>query len=154
MNQYNHLLEEMRNKLPLGESFDVMERDLSIGGKNTTMFFVDGLTKGSVVQLVMSFLLAIPPQAMERAKTAKEFIKYNMPYLDTLTEADVDTALKHLYSGLLPVLIDGYDEIIIVDIRDYPSRSVEEPSKEKSAGSKRWLYRNPDDEYCVNPAKA
>lgn len=132
MNQYNHLLEEMRNKLPLGESFDVMERDLSIGGKNTTMFFVDGLTKGSVVQLVMSFLLAIPPQAMERAKTAKEFIKYNMPYLDTLTEADVDTALKHLYSGLLPVLIDGYDEIIIVDIRDYPSRSVEEPSKEKS----------------------
>ena len=64
--------------------------------------------------------------------SAKEFIKYNMPYLDTLTEADVDTAIKHLYSGLLPVLIDGYDEVIIVDIRDYPSRSVEEPSKEKS----------------------
>lgn len=132
MNQYNQLLKEMREKLPLGESFDVMERDLSIGGKNTTMFFVDGLTKGSLVQLVMSFLLAIPPQAMERAKTAKGFIKYNMPYLDTITEADVDKAIKHLYSGLVPMLIEGYDEIIIVDIRDYPSRSVDEPAKEKS----------------------
>ena len=83
MNRYNQLLEEIRRKIPLGESFDVMERDLSIGDKNTTMFFVDGLTKGSVVQLVMSFLLAIPPQAMERAKTAKEFIKYNICLLYT-----------------------------------------------------------------------
>lgn len=132
MNRYKQLLEEIRKKLPLGESFDVLERDLSIGGKDTTMFFIDGLTKGSVVQLVMSFLLAIPPEAMKRAGSAKEFIKYNMPYLDTMTEPDVDKALKHLYAGLLPVLIDGYDEIIIVDIRDYPSRSVEEPSKEKS----------------------
>lgn len=132
MNKYNQFLDEIRNKLPLGECFDVLERDLSIGDKNTKMFFVDGLTKGSVVQLVMSFLLAIPPQAMERAKTAKDFIKYNMPFLDTLTEPDVDTALKQMYSGLLPVIIDGYDEIIIVDIRDYPSRAVDEPSKEKS----------------------
>ncbi|MCI9598082.1 MAG: spore germination protein [Firmicutes bacterium] len=132
MNKYNQFLDEIRNKLPLGECFDVLERDLSIGGKNTKMFFVDGLTKGSVVQLVMSFLLAIPPQAMERAKTAKDFIKYNMPFLDTLTEPDVDMALKQMYSGLLPVIIDGYDEIIIVDIRDYPSRAVDEPSKEKS----------------------
>lgn len=132
MNKYNQFLDEIRTKLPLGESFDVLERSLSIGGRDTTMFFVDGLTKGSVVQLVMSFLLAIPPQAMDRAKTAKDFIKYNMPYLDTLVEPDVDKALKHFYAGLLPVVIDGYDEIIIVDIRDYPSRSVDEPSKEKS----------------------
>lgn len=132
MNRYNQILDEIREKLPLKECFDVLERDLSIGGKNTRMFFVDGLTKGSVVQLVMSFLLAIPPEAMERAKTAKDFIKYNMPYLDTLTEPDVDKALKQMYAGLLPVVIDGYDEIIIVDIRDYPSRAVDEPSKEKS----------------------
>ncbi len=132
MNKYNQFLDEIRKKLPLGECFDVLERDLSIGDKNTKMFFVDGLTKGSVVQLVMSFLLAIPPQAMERAKTAKDFIKYNMPFLDTITEPDVDMALKQMYSGLLPVIIDGYDEIIIVDIRDYPSRAVDEPSKEKS----------------------
>lgn len=132
MNRYQEFLDEIRRKLPLGESFDVLERDLSIGGRDTKMFFVDGLTQGPVVQLVMSFLLAIPPEAMVRAGDARNFIKYNMPYLDTLTEPDVDKALKHMYSGLLPVLIDGYDEIIIIDIREYPSRSVEEPSKEKS----------------------
>ena len=107
------------------------------------MFFVDGLTQGPVVQLVMSFLLAIPPEAMVRAGDARNFIKYNMPYLDTLTEPDVDKALKHMYSGLLPVLIDGYDEIIIIDIREYPSRSVEEPSKEKSLrGAKEMCIRD------------
>ena len=32
----------------------------------------------------------------------------------------------------MPLLISGYDGIIIIDCRDYPLRGVEEPSKEKS----------------------
>ncbi|MDE8735439.1 spore germination protein, partial [Eubacteriales bacterium DFI.9.88] len=38
----------------------------------------------------------------------------------------------HFYSGLIPVIIDGLDEIINIDIREYPARSVQEPAKEKS----------------------
>ncbi|MEG0828992.1 MAG: spore germination protein [Anaerovoracaceae bacterium] len=132
MNNYNSYLAQFRRKLPLGESFDVLERKFSIGGRDTTMFFVDGLTAGPVVQLVMSFLLAVPPTAMEKAETAKHFIKSHMPFLDTITEAEVDKAIKHCYAGLLPLIIDGYDEIIVIDIRQYPARGVEEPSKEKS----------------------
>ena len=38
----------------------------------------------------------------------------------------------HCISGLVPLLISGYDGIIIIDCRSYPLRSVQEPSKEQS----------------------
>lgn len=41
-------------------------------------------------------------------------------------------AETRLYSGLVPLMIEGLDKIIIIDARSYPSRSVEEPQKEKS----------------------
>lgn len=41
-------------------------------------------------------------------------------------------AMTRLYSGLVPLIVDGLDQIIIIDARNYPSRSVEEPEKEKS----------------------
>ena len=36
-------LEIFRSELPLGESFDLLERKLRIGGRRASVFFVDGL---------------------------------------------------------------------------------------------------------------
>lgn len=57
---------------------------------------------------------------------------YNLAFLDCLLASDMKQGIQFLYSGLIPLLIDGYDQIIIIDGRDYPLRSVAEPSKEKS----------------------
>lgn len=40
--------------------------------------------------------------------------------------------LPKLYAGLVPLIVEGLDKIIIMDVRDYPGRSVEEPEKEKT----------------------
>lgn len=69
---------------------------------------------------------------MERVETAEDFLKYSLPFLDSLAEGDVNKVLKQLYSGLVPIVVRGLDKVIIIDARDYPSRGVEEPSKEKS----------------------
>lgn len=132
MNNYEQYLNDIRNKIPIGECFDVLERKMLIGGRDVTMFFVDGLVRGEVMQLVMSHLMQVPEKSMDTCKTSRDFMKTVLPFLDTITETDVDKALKHFYAGLIPIIVDGFDEIIIIDIRDYPSRGVEEPSKEKS----------------------
>jgi len=137
MNKYNVLIEEIRQKAPVGESFDLLERKLSIGGKDATMFFVDGLVDGGMMQRVIFSLFSLKEPQMQRAQSAEDFIKFNLPFLDTLVVTDVDLAIRHLYSGLVPLFIDGYSRIIIIDCRNYPLRSIDEPSKEKSLrGSK------------------
>ncbi len=55
---------------------------------------------------------------------------------DELTEDDAYNCylqtLPKLYAGLVPLLVEGLDKIIILDARAYPARAVEEPEKEKT----------------------
>lgn len=132
MNKYQYFLNEMKGRMPIGECFDIKERELYIGGRASTIFFIDGLTNSQIVQMVISHLLRVSEEASQNALTLNEFVKYNMPFHTVMMEDDIDVVIKNLYSGLMPVLIDGYDKIAIIDMRNYPSRSVDEPSKEKS----------------------
>lgn len=122
----------MKARLPLEECFDIIQRNFMVGERNATLFYIDGLTNGEVLQRIVSYMLRIPQEAVEKAHTTEQFIKYNLPYQDAKPETDVDKLLKNLYSGLMPVFIDGLDAGIILDLRHYPTRSVDEPSKEKS----------------------
>lgn len=55
---------------------------------------------------------------------------------DELTDDDAYNCylqtLPKLYAGLVPLLVEGLDKIIILDARAYPARAVEEPEKEKT----------------------
>lgn len=137
MDKYNILLDEFKRQIPVGESFDLLERKLNIAGKEATMFFVDGLVDGGMMQRVIFSLFSLKKQQLENIDSAEQFLENNLPFLDAQVIYDVDKAIKFLYSGLVPLLIAGYGGIIIIDCRDYPLRSIDEPSKEKSLrGSK------------------
>ena len=132
MNKYQHFLNEMKTRLPLGECFDIKEREIVIGRRSTTIYFIDGLTNSEIVQMVFSHLLKTPVNVSQNAPTIDEFVKHIMPFHTVILEDDIDAVIKNLYSGLMPVIIDGYDKVAIIDMRHYPARSVDEPSKEKS----------------------
>ena len=132
MEKYTELLSEIKSQIPVGESFDLLERKLEIAGRDAEMFFVDGLVDGSMMQRVLFSLFSLKTEQLETAETMEQFLQSNLPFLDAMITRDVDQALKYLYSGLVPLLISGYDGIIIIDCRSYPLRSVQEPSKEQS----------------------
>lgn len=46
LNRYEYFLEHFTGQLPVGESFDLVERHIKIAGKPGRMYFVDGLTDG------------------------------------------------------------------------------------------------------------
>ncbi len=158
---YEKYLSFFYKELPLGESFDLLERKLIIGGRKATSFFVDGLIDGDLMQRIMDYLMKVKPEDMEGITTSQQFIAAHMPYMDaTMAEPQTQTrpgeepvtapprnprewteeqiysayrlAMVRLYSGLVPLMVEGLDRIIIIDARSYPSRSVEEPQKEKS----------------------
>ncbi len=154
-------MEILKKELPVGESFDLLERKLIIGGRRASMFFVDGLTDGEKTQRILAYLMAVPAASLREVSSSHRFIETVLPFLDTtiiepktgcvrgqeaatgmkapsdaLTwEQAVDCynqMLPKLYAGLVPLLVEGLDRIIIIDCREYPSRSVEEPDKEKT----------------------
>lgn len=131
-NKYPYFLEHFSGQLPLGESFDLVQRPINIGGVSGKIYFVDGLSDSEKLQLLFGFLMSVSPCDMATVDSAEQFTEKYFPYIKTIVTENVDDAVKFLYAGLSPIILDGFDKIIIADTRRYPQRSVEEPDKEKT----------------------
>ncbi|MGL5641792.1 MAG: spore germination protein, partial [Paraclostridium sp.] len=62
----------------------------------------------------------------------KDFIHKYIPYIEVAKENKLKSIAKEVLSGPMAILIDGFDEAIILDVRTYPVRGIGEPEKEKS----------------------
>ncbi len=120
---------QMGDALGVPENFDVIYRQLKIGNRDAVTYCVDGFTDGAVLQRVVQFFFGL--KEAEIAKTATDFVKQSVPFNETLVTSDWDQALLLTFSGMTCLLVDGYDEAILIDCREYPARSVEEPYKDK-----------------------
>jgi len=117
--------------LPIGKSFDVIEREVIIGEKLSYMYFIDGFVKDGVVAKLINFLLGLTPEKLKDIKSAKEFVSRFITYVEVDVDSDVEKIVQMYLSGATVLIIDGFSEAIIIDARTYPARSTEEPEKEK-----------------------
>lgn len=116
--------------LPVKDSFDIVQRDIIIGEKKSTFYFIDGFTKDETLQKIMSGFFAIKKDDMP--STATGFSKLALPYIEVDVIADFDLIVRNLLSGVTCLFIDGYEACLAIDCRTYPARGVDEPDKDKS----------------------
>ena len=120
----------MNSILPIKESFDLLQRDIIIGEKKSTFYFIDGFTKDESMQKLMTSFFAIKKEDMP--STATGFAKLALPYVEVDVIGDFDMIVRSLLSGVTCLFIDGYEACLLIDCRTYPARSVDEPDKDKS----------------------
>ena len=120
----------MNATLPIRESFDLIQRDLLIGGRVSSFYYVNGFTSEETMLKIMDALLKVKKEDMP--EDIWKFANACIPYVGVDVMFDFDQILKSLLSGETCVFIDGYRACIVIDCRTYPARSVEEPDKDKS----------------------
>ena len=106
---YQETVNQLKRKLRVDASFDLVSRDITVGHRNGTMFFVDGLTKDEVLEKMLQYLTKIPPDDMSGITDAAEFIARFITY----------------------IVVEGIERVILVDTRTYPVRGVEEPETDR-----------------------
>ena len=116
--------------LPVSESFDLIQRDMIIGEKQSTFYFIDGFTKDETMLKIMTSFFALKKDDMPSNATG--FSKMVLPYVEVDIIADFDMIIRNILSGVTCLFIDGYESCIAIDCRTYPARGVEEPDKDKS----------------------
>ena len=121
----------MASLFPIGKSFDLIERQIVIGGEKAVMYFIDGFVKDGVVAKMMQFFLAITPEQLENVNSAEAFSAQFVSYVEVSVETDIEKLTTLYLAGLAVLMIDGYDEAILIDARTYPLRNTQEPEKEK-----------------------
>lgn len=120
----------MNQMLPVSESFDIIRRDIEIGGKKSSFYFIDGFTKDDTMQKLMTSLMGI--NRYDMPEDATTFSQRYIPYVEVDILGDFDQVLRNVLSGVSCFFVEGYEACIAVDCRTYPARSVEEPDKDKS----------------------
>lgn len=130
----SRLIEENRRylsmQLPIEESFDVLQRDIEIGGRASSFYFIDGFMKDEAMVKIMASFFAVTEKNMP--DSARAFSEKVVSYVEVDIINDFDDIIRNILSGVTCLFIDGYEECIAIDTRTYPARGVDEPDKDKS----------------------
>ncbi len=120
----------MNKILPVTESFDMIQRDIMVGNRMASFYFIDGFMKDEVMLKLMDAFMKVKEETMP--SDARQFSRQFIPYVEVDILEDFDQAVKNVLSGVTCLFIDGYEAGIAIDCRTYPARGVDEPDKDKS----------------------
>ena len=87
-------VKHMNSILPVKESFDLIQRDIIIGERKSTFFFIDGFTKDESMQKMITGFFALKKEDMPSSATG--FAKMCVPYVEVDVIADFDLIVKNI----------------------------------------------------------
>jgi len=123
-------------ELGVKKSFDVIRRDIIIAGKKSALYFIDGFAKDDIMLWIMQTLAKVEKEDISVDPIEKLTTKF-INYIETDLTDQLDQIITSVLSGSVVLLIDGIEQGIIIDAREYPSRGPEEPDIERvSRGSR------------------
>lgn len=122
-------MDYFHKRLSVDRNFDIVYRVIQIADRKACIYCVDGFVKDEVLEKILSFLFAKKPEDMPQ--DAHEFSKGLVPYTEVGLVRDADAVVTQLLSGITCLFVDGYQECITIDCRTYPTRSVDEPEKDR-----------------------
>lgn len=122
-------MKKMQDIFKVKENFDIIYRVMDIGERKACFYFIDGFAKDDTLQRLMQYF--IEKKAEDMPKDAHGMSKQLVPYGEVDLRENFDQIIKDLLSGVTILIVDGYSKAFSIDCRSYPSRSVDEPEKDK-----------------------
>ena len=117
--------------LKVEQSFDIITRMMNIGGKAAKIYFIDGFLKDEVFERMMEYMAQLSQKDVEQATNAQQFLDKFITYGEAQAMNTVSSTLDLILSGALVLVVEGYDQVIVIDARIYPIRDVKEPDNDK-----------------------
>jgi hypothetical protein len=123
---YDINLRVVRSRLRVGESFDIIERKLTLGGKEACFFYIDGFVKDGEMLRLMQFLLS------EKKIGSAEELEKTIPYVEVARVDRVGEIVRAVLAGQSALLCESFGgEAVLLDLRTYPARDTAEPESDR-----------------------
>lgn len=123
--------------LRVRENFDLIKKELTVGGRETVFYYPDGMVDADVMEKLMIYLLSLKPDiwsgcAGDAQGFTEGFARTHLPFIETDVTRDTARMLRSVLSGAVLMLADGFGAYaVVIDARTYPMRSVEEPETDR-----------------------
>ncbi|WP_274364452.1 spore germination protein [Paenibacillus thermotolerans] len=127
LKEVKRTLEEMAG---LGASFDLLFREMTYGGKETGLLYLNGFVKDQVLTLIMMRLTEIKPEEMT-GDALQQFFSLYIPHIQVEKVDNMPEIIHKVLSGGSALFINGETTAIVMDVKALPARGPEEPSTER-----------------------
>ena len=116
----------LSSRLRVSESFDVIERRLTVGGREGCFFYIDGFIKDGEMLRIMQYLIS------QKELSGADATLRILPYVEAELSSDVESIIRAVLSGQAAFIAESFGEsAILIDARTYPARSTEEPDSDR-----------------------
>lgn len=126
LSEKKKILNEILSK---DKCFDLIERNFMIGNKEALIYTIDGFTNGELLQRIVQYLISLDVKEIPNDFDA--FIKKCVPHGEIIVLKTYEKLKYCVFAGMSVLMIDGFEDAIAMDCREFPVRSVDEPSKDK-----------------------
>ena len=92
----------MNEKLRVDRNFDILQRDVLIGGKRTHFYFIDGFVQEETIEKLVQFFYSLKESDIKDIDT---FLEVGMPYTEIEKNGHYDEVEKAFLSGQTVMII-------------------------------------------------
>ena len=129
----------LEDKLGIGISFDVGQREIIVMERRIQFYYVTGLVDSSLVVDLMTQLLLLNSLPHPN-NDVFETIHNRLVHQQVTVTDKVDDICTSVLSGLVAIIVDKETESFVVDVRSYPGRGPSEPDTERTVRGSRDGY--------------
>ena len=123
---YGKNVELISQKLRVTESFDIIERHITVCERDMCFFYIDGFVKDGEMLRIMQYLLS------QKSIGKAEELEKKLPYVEVELTHEPSKIIRSVLSGQTAVLAESFEDCaILLDLRTYPVRSIQEPESDR-----------------------
>lgn len=115
---------------PIPKSFDFITRELYLGGTKGYWIGINGFCKVDILQQIFSDLQDPLYMKDHKIEEIQRYMNAKIGYAQASLTDNWEDIERNVLSGPSVLLIDGFARAILLDVRTYPARGIEEPDTE------------------------
>lgn len=114
------------------KAFDFKKRRLKIGSRQALLVYVIGFTNAYLMRNVLSSVMAITNDEIDRASTVSDLMEKHIPFAEAEVVPSAKKAAEEVLRGSSALLIEGFEDILVFDARMFLLRGPEEPENDRT----------------------
>lgn len=111
-------------------SADIIKNHFYVGSRKASVYHINGMLDTESMQKIRISLLVV--NTLKDCESIEAVAQKHVPLTDYKTENRIDKLITAILSAQSVLIIDGFGKALILDTKKYPSRSIEEPEKNKT----------------------
>ncbi|MFK3937685.1 spore germination protein [Alkalihalobacillus sp. NPDC078783] len=121
----------LKKELAIDESFDLICLEMKHANRKMALILVDGFGKDGAITEIQKQLHYLDGHEQEIDQFEDVLMEQVIPYVELSKAEDLDQVIEEVLAGPCALIVEGFTYAIIMDTREYPVRSPEEPDTEQ-----------------------